>query len=203
MTKGDDALDGSHLILNGTPKTVAIDAVRPHPENYRNGDITGIGDSIEANKLYKRLIVQKSTGYILAGTHTWLAAQQKGLKVIPIEEHDVDDDHARRILAVDNRESDKATNDEEKLAALLRTIGEKDEELTGTGWTPDEFADMFSKSEEVTSAPPQRAPRKPKTNIENYFEQFGVLVICSDDEHRRNVLEQLREDGLNCKPIGD
>lgn len=35
-----DGLDGSHLILNGAPKTVAIDAIRQYPDNYRKGELT-------------------------------------------------------------------------------------------------------------------------------------------------------------------
>jgi hypothetical protein len=34
----DEGTDGSHLLVHSEPKTVAIDAVGQHPDNYRNGE---------------------------------------------------------------------------------------------------------------------------------------------------------------------
>lgn len=195
-----EGLDGSHLVLNGTPKTVAIDAVKQHPDNYRKGDVTTIVESVENNKFYGRLIVQKSTGFILAGNHRWLAALKLGIKEIPIEEIDVDDETARRILLVDNRSSDKAENDEAKVIELLQAIVQKDDELTGTGWTGDELGDLIAKSENAPPDKKKRAPRPP-SGKDGYSEQYAVIVLCSDEDQQERTYEALREEGYTLKAV--
>jgi len=200
----EEGLDGSHLVLNGTPKTVAIDAVRQHPDNYRKGDITTITESVENNKFYGRLIVQKSTGFILAGNHRWLAAQKLGIKEIPIEEIDVDDETARRILLVDNRSSDKADNDEAKVAELLKLVSENNAELTGTGWTNDDLNDIIARSEKTDTGEggaPGKTPPTPPSGSSNYSEQYAVIVLCTDEEHQERVFEALQDDGYKLKAI--
>ena len=54
---------------------VPIDAVRPHPRNVNHGNVDVIVESIKTNKFFGCLNVQRSTGYILAGKHRWLAAK--------------------------------------------------------------------------------------------------------------------------------
>jgi hypothetical protein len=48
---------------------------------------------------------------------------------------------------------------------------------------------MESMSKKLPALPPG-APGRPKGN--RYKEQFGVIVICSDENHQRQVYEALR-----------
>lgn len=201
----EEGLDGKHLILNGTPKTVAIDAVRQHPDNYRSGDLTAITESIETNKFYGRPIVQKSTGFILAGNHRYLALLKLGAKEIPIEEIDVDDETARRILLVDNKSSDNAENDETKVAALLKLVSEKNADLTGTGWTTDQFNDIIARSEKVDGdggKPGKKSRGSSKSSGGGTAEGYSVTVICGDEDQQQRVYESLVEDGYTVKMGG-
>lgn len=63
-------------VINQSTETVALDALRPHPRNPRQGNIGAIHDSITANGFYGQVVAQKSTGFILAGNHRWRAAAQ-------------------------------------------------------------------------------------------------------------------------------
>jgi ParB-like chromosome segregation protein Spo0J len=74
---------------------------------------------LEINKQYRPIVVQKSTNKILAGNHTWLAAQSLGWEEIAVVYVDVDDVAAKRIVLADNRTNDLADYDGQILAELF------------------------------------------------------------------------------------
>ncbi len=108
-------------ILEGKTETVAIDAIRPHPKNVRQGHVGLIGQSLQAHGQYRPIVVQKSTGYVLAGNHTLKAAGALGWQEIEVTWQDVDDDEALRILLVDNKTNDAASYDDAASFVLLST----------------------------------------------------------------------------------
>lgn len=110
---------------------VPVGEIREHPRNPRKGNVTAIVESIQANGLYRPVIVQKSTRYILAGNHTFKALKELGETLIPVVFVDVDDNTATRILLADNRTADLGEYDNETLAELLGSLGE---EIQGTGY---------------------------------------------------------------------
>ena len=116
---------------------VPVDSLTIHPANPRRGDVGAIGESIEANGFYGAVIVQKSTGYVLAGNHRLLAAEEAGADSLPVIRVDVDDATATRILLADNRTNDVATYDQEALAALLVSLSEAGA-LTGSGYAAND-----------------------------------------------------------------
>jgi ParB-like chromosome segregation protein Spo0J len=101
-------------------QNVALNTLTLHPKNVRQGDVGAIVESLNLHGQYRPIVAQKSTGYILAGNHTWKAASALGWKEIAVTYVDVDDDQAARILLVDNRANDLATYDDVSLANLLR-----------------------------------------------------------------------------------
>lgn len=124
--------------LTQTYETVRLVDVSTHPENPRQGDVGAIHASIIANGFYGALVVQKSSGRILAGNHRYLAAREAGLTELPAVIVDVDDAAALRILLADNRTNDLASYDEAVLATILAGL----DDLTGTGYTLDDFDDL-------------------------------------------------------------
>jgi DNA modification methylase len=113
---------------------VPVGDIRPHPKNPRQGDVAAIVASIQANQFYGACTVQRSTGYILAGNHRWLAARECELTHIPVIWVDCDDATAVRILLVDNRTNDLASYDDPKLAEMLSDILREQGTLDGTGY---------------------------------------------------------------------
>lgn len=122
---------------------VALKALKPHPQNPRQGDIGAIYQSIEANGFYGAVVAQRSTGYILAGNHRYKAAKRAGLSQVPVIWLDVDDDRALRILLADNRTNDLASYDNDALAAILSELAESSD-LVGTGYTGDDLDDLLA-----------------------------------------------------------
>lgn len=126
-----------------TEQIVPIDSIEPHPENPREGYVPAIAESLEVNSQYRAIVVQDSTGYILAGNHTWLAAKGLGWTGIAAVRIDVDDDEARRIMLADNRTAELGGFNDENLHALLLGVQEMEGGLIGTGYDDDYVEELF------------------------------------------------------------
>ena len=123
---------------------VPIDSIKPHPRNVRQGDIGAISGSLQQHGQYRPIVVQKSTGLILAGNHTYKAAKALGWKEVAATFVDCDDEQALRILLVDNRANDLATYDDSALSEMLKELLETDLGLDGTGFDPDDLDDLLT-----------------------------------------------------------
>ena len=135
----------AHIINTGDKiEMVATGDLSCHPDNPRRGDVDGIRESISANGFYGALVVQRSTGHILAGNHRFMAAQAEGFDTVPVIYVDVGDDEARHILVVDNRSSDQAENDQALLVAILQGLQNGPQGLTGTGYSDDDLAALLA-----------------------------------------------------------
>lgn len=117
-----------------TDLLVPIDKVAQHPDNPRNGDVEAIAESIDINGYIAPVIVQQSTGYILAGNHRYQALLSLGSQVIPAIYVDIDDVAARRYMLADNRTSDLGIYDNAQLVEILTDLDEHDS-LLGSGYT--------------------------------------------------------------------
>jgi DNA modification methylase len=133
---------------------VALDAIALHPENVRQGDVGAISESLAKHGQYRPIVVQQSTGFILAGNHTYKAAAALGWKKISAVYVDVDDEQARRIMLIDNRLSDLASYDEDALVALLSELAKTAEGLDGTGYDGDDLDDLIAALDDTPPVKP-------------------------------------------------
>lgn len=118
--------------------SVPVGDIKPHPRNVRSGNVDAIKDSLQAHGQYRPIVVQKSTGHVLAGNHTYMAAVELGWPEIEVSFVDVDDEQALRIMLVDNRTSDFGTYDDQGLSELLSML----DTLDGTGFDLDDLSDL-------------------------------------------------------------
>ncbi len=115
------------------PLLVDIEEVNQYPANPRAGDVEIIAESMSVNGMYRPIYVQKATGHILAGNHTYAAALSLNATVIPVVYLDVDDATAKRIVLADNRTADLGAYDNHILVSLLDDVKANDS-LLGTGY---------------------------------------------------------------------
>lgn len=101
---------------------VKLDDLRPYPKNPRVGNVAAIAESLQTNGQFQPIVVQRSTGYILAGNHTWKAAKSLKWKIIDAVYVDVDDESGARIVLAANRTNDLATYDTEILTDILKGL---------------------------------------------------------------------------------
>ena len=123
----------AQVVTQAFNETMPLADLTEHPANPRRGDDGAVGESIAVNGFYGNVIVQASTGYVLAGNTRFRAMRAAGAETIPAMVVDCDDDTARRILLADNRTSDLAFYDESALLELLTEARDIDS-LLGTGY---------------------------------------------------------------------
>lgn len=119
---------------------VKVTELHPYPGNARRGDVDVIAKSLEVHGQYKPIVVQGSTGYVLAGNHTLEAATRLGWTEILVTTLDCDDDTARKINLIDNRSNDVAGYDDEALAALLNDL---EGDFAGSGFEQDDLDELL------------------------------------------------------------
>lgn len=153
MSGATEAPEGVYKVAEQLmPMLIEIDSVQPHPRNARQGNIEGIGDSLERFEQLKPIVVNAER-FIIAGNHTWRGAKAKGWTHIAalFPTHLTPDEETAFLLA-DNRLPDTATWDDQALVALLEEQMEKGN-LEGTGYGADDVEDLIAALGEVPELP--------------------------------------------------
>lgn len=128
---------------------IPVAELSEHPKNPRRGNDSAVAESIEHNGFFGAVLVQRSTGHVLAGNTRLRVARREGEETIPGFWLDVDDAEAERILLADNRMSDLAFYDDRALVELLEGLHDSDDGLVGTGYTDDQLALMLDAQEDI------------------------------------------------------
>jgi ParB-like chromosome segregation protein Spo0J len=169
---------------------VEVGKLEEHPQNPRVGNVDVIDESMEVNGWYGAVVAQKSTGFILAGNHRFRVAKERGAKTIPVIYRDVDDETAIRILLVDNKSADAGGYDEALLAELLEGL----ETLDGTGYGLGALEDGESPGEGEEGLE-EGVPE------DRYEPSYGVMVVCTDEDHQREVFDSLSEEDYELRVV--
>jgi hypothetical protein len=122
---------------------VPISSITPYPGNPRQGDIGAIAVSLEAFGQLKPVVVQASTGHILAGNHLWKAAVALEWDQIAAVMVEIDDKDATRYLIADNRTQELGTYDEAALSVLLVELSREDA-LYATGYDNEDLERLLN-----------------------------------------------------------
>lgn len=131
--------NGKALMLPPMPtELVALDAVKPHPRNYRahpEDQLQHIVASIKEHGFYRNVVVARD-GTILAGHGVVEAARLMELREIPVVrlKLSADDPIALKLLAGDNEISRLAEIDDRLLTEMLKELKTVDGGLLGTGF---------------------------------------------------------------------
>jgi len=177
MPTGDDRIRAEDLAVVMVP----IDSVQPHPMNNNVGDVDTIAESMDELGFFDPITVQKSSGNIITGNHTWKVRKAKGLTDIAAIVVDVSDFNALRMMAVHNRSNRKVYEDGQATFDLLQTLqdlGHEDYGLAGTGYDLDDVeallaeyghADVpeFPEDDEPPALIPRQAAAEPEEDDED------------------------------------
>lgn len=162
---------------------VPLDELTQHPENANNGDVDALEESIEVNGFYAPLIVQRSSGHILAGNHRYLVALKRGITELPVIYLDVDDEHAKRIMLADNRITRLGVDDESMLSDLLQDLYATDLALSGTGYDVDDMNRLLQSLDDPLVFDPDNDPDDADTEsgTKNDELPFTVTLLVDAD----------------------
>jgi ParB-like chromosome segregation protein Spo0J len=111
-------------------------------KNARRGDVEKVAESLDANKQYKPIVVNRGTitgrpNEILAGNHTVKGAKKLSWRHVDVMWVDLDEEQARRIVLADNGTTDDAGYDTALLAELLETQRNEVGNLIGTTYADE------------------------------------------------------------------
>lgn len=161
---------------------VPLGSLVPYGRNPRRGKVEVVKQSLEVNGQYRPIVVNKPGRVILAGNHTYAAARELGWEEIAATFVDVDEETAKKILVVDNRASDLATNDAELLVEILGELSE----LEGSGYTEDDVHKLLG------GAVPDG---------EEFASRFEVVVECPDEDAQQEIFDRLTGEGWSCRVL--
>lgn len=164
--------------INDGPVTdVALAKLREHPRNANEGDVGAIAASIEAHGFYGAVIVQRSTGFVLAGNHRLKVAQQAGAASLPVQYVDVDDETALRILVADNRTTRLGRDDDVLLSALLTELAATPAGLDGLGYDGDDLDRLLG---DLNRAAEPAVPDEPVTRPGDTWLLGAHRLLCGN-----------------------
>lgn len=176
---------------------VPIDEIEPHPDNPNKGNIPMIRESIQANDWYGACIVQRREGgphRIIAGEHRWRAAKAEGATEIAVLIRDMDDATALRIMIVDNESARAGAWDEEALQTVLAQLGDVEDGLWGTGIDLERLKDFDKAVDDEETMPPM-------PDDDFYDQQWGVIVVCENEEEQKAVYDELTAAGRKVRVV--
>jgi len=185
---------------------VPIDSISRHPENNNVGDKASIRASIDEFGFFDPVIVQRSTGHIIGGNHSWEVYRDKGAERIPVIFYDVDDLTAKRMLLALNRTTRLGHDDEEATFKLLRALEAEagtPSVFVGTGWDMDDFESLAEQFDALPVMPPPAEPEQVQAAYnETPEEQAERGELIGQYNTRGGNVEGLRELIL-VLPLGD
>lgn len=174
------------------PLLVDLDTITQHPRNPNNGDTDAIVESILTVGYTGPIIVQKSTGYIVAGNHRYAAMLELGETQIPAVLVDWDDETTLRHLIGDNRTAELAVREDARVLEILQELSDTDAGLAGTAMTADDIARLVQAVEPHPGMFDHLTP-----NL-----VYGVMVTCADAGAQQRVLGILADEpGVNTRAV--
>lgn len=126
-------------ILSDRTTMVDVDQLRPFEGNPRRGDVEAIAANIRSVGWWGSIVARRSTREVLVGNHRVLAARMVQLPKVPTHWVECDDKTAAKMVAADNRASDRGDYDLGELTALLQSL---DGDLEGSGYDTSDLEAM-------------------------------------------------------------
>lgn len=190
MPTADGAAAWRNRIV-GEGLVAAADLV-PHPQNWRGHPASQgavLAQTLGGVGWVQRVIVNQRTGRMLDGhLRAELARRQGADTPVPVVYVDLSEDEERTILATLDPIAGMAIANEETLAGLVRSIEDADLRSVAGTIAQTLNVDVDGKGE----APIPES---------SYKEQYGVIVICTDEAHQEEVFNELTEKGWTCRVV--
>jgi len=154
---------------------VPIDSVELHPRNPRLGAVAAVAASLARFRQQKPIVVQRSTGFVVAGNHVLRAALSLGWTEIAANVEDLDDADAMAFMLSDNRTADLGGYDDTLLAAILAEQQAEDN-LAATGYDADDVAALLAEAGFIDERDLDAAPDLP-AEAEVYVERGQTWAL--------------------------
>lgn len=165
-----------------------IGELRPYKNNPRKNAkaVDAVAESIKRFGFLVPIVIT-TDNEIVAGDTRYKAAKKLKRKTVPcVVADELDPEQIKAFRLADNKVGEIAEWDMELLSAELSDIA----------------ADMSAFGFELPEGDEEEEPSNTsKDSAFNYQEQYGVIVMCTDEENQKEVYEKLAEMGYDCKVV--
>lgn len=176
---------------------INLNDVIPYANNPRNNDgeaVDKVASSIKEFGFNVPLVIDKDN-VIITGHTRYKAAKKLKLKEVPcIYAEHLSPAQVKAYRIADNKVSEFSTWNNDMLAIEIEQLQELDFDLELTGLEIIEITDLISGDDE------EEEPEVSEANF-NYQEQYGVIVMCEDEEQQEKIYNDLLEQGYTCKVV--
>ena len=171
-----------------------IEDLIPYARNARihtSEQITRLASSIKEFGFVNPVLIDKDNG-IIAGHGRVEAAKRLKLKTVPclLVEHLTDTQKKAYILA-DNKLALDSKWDEEILKLELEELSGSNFDINFLNFDIDFNTELKTEMDEI---------HDPEREI-TYKEQYGVIVICKDEQEQEKIYDELLNRGYDCKVV--
>lgn len=137
-------------------------------------------------------IVIDANGVIIAGHTRYKAAEALNIEKVPcVIADDLTEEQVKAYRLADNKTAEKASWDTALLELELMNL---EVDMSGFGFDGEE-----------ENKKPEEENKEEEGNFEesdfNYKEQYGVMVICTDESEQEEIYNRLTEEGYQCKVV--
>ena len=170
---------------------ISVSELIPYENNPRNnlGAVDAVAESIR-NFGFKVPIVIDSENVIVCGHTRLMAAKKLGLDKVPcIVADDLTEEQIKAFRLADNKTAELAEWDFSKLEAELAELADIDMSQFGF----EALVEEIKKGEEESDI-------STESNF-NYKEQYGVIVMCKDEQEQEVIYNDLTAQGYECKVV--
>jgi len=182
--------------LANDPRTIAmeqwpIERLRAHPRNYRRHpehQLAVLRESLRVHGQQKPVVITPD-GTILAGHGVVEAAKAESWTQVAC--HVYDGPYPEAFLAIDNRASDLAEDDESALAQLLKDL-DAGELLPAAGWDQDDLAELLARTQvladgDIEDGEPPEPPEVLVTRTGDLWQLGAHRLLCGDSTNEEDV----------------
>lgn len=163
---------------------------------HSEANIEAIKGSLAAYGQRRPVVYLRKTGVVIAGNGLLQAALSLGKTHVAGVAVDDDAATAAGYSIADNRTSDLHAWDKEALEKLLRECSTANDERL------DQMLADLAKQEGIVPGNGSEEPRPGDDPPPPAFgSQYGVIVVCRDEAHQREVYEKLAAEGHDCKVV--
>ena len=168
-----------------------IAALKPwvrNPKKITDADVRRVVQSIRRFGFGAPIVARKADREVMAGHARLLAAQELGLRRVPVRYLDLDPADAHLYALADNKLAEFSEWEDEEVAEILSEYSEEDARIAGFD---EKELDKLGKSIAEGDEP----------EPVDMGEQFSILIECRSEKEQVDLLSRFQAEGLQCRAL--